>query len=385
MFVVCGGTIWIQEGGLRMNVTDGKHAFYFIVVFLVLFFLNNPIINNSRWERRTGLLCYRQTGIHRLRTQPHIYIHKCFCCVGVWASTSSCWESSSTCFLAPSFLLTWGCQIMTLIIEVLWMSFFSLITPGQNKNGLMPIPEYPQMWVSCTPVYALSFLNLLVVLLPEVFHTLMSFTQKTPAGRKGYLSGKKSFVFINCTQAISIGYLQHLKVFYQSINGIFMQLGEFSANAPFWYCPNKYQLSSPRSWRVALLAAAIRTEVFSSVGIAYACVPHWGYFHLPRGERKMWLFHNSHAESTQSTTNKTRPGVIWKQEVQMHRHETLLNEPALQAGAIPFSNTANHGKQHLSPRSSGSGTRVQPGASRDCLKASFKTQWGRNKHSKREW
>lgn len=66
-----------------MNVTDGKHAFYFIVVFLFLFFLNNPIINNSRWERRTGLLCYRQTGIHRLRTQPHIYIHKCSCCVGV--------------------------------------------------------------------------------------------------------------------------------------------------------------------------------------------------------------------------------------------------------------------------------------------------------------
>lgn len=38
---------------------------------------------------------------------------------------------------------------------------------------------------------------LLVVWLPEVFHTLISFTQKTPAGIKGCSSGKKPIVFIN--------------------------------------------------------------------------------------------------------------------------------------------------------------------------------------------
>lgn len=50
-----------------------------------------------------------------------------------------------------------------------------------------------------TLFYALNFLNLSVVLLPEVFHTLISFTQKTPAGIKGCSSGKKPFVFINRT------------------------------------------------------------------------------------------------------------------------------------------------------------------------------------------
>lgn len=143
----------------------------------------------------------------------------------------------------------------------------------------------------------------------------------------------------------------------RSSNGTLAWLGEFSTTAPFQYCPNEYQLSLLRSWQAALLAAAVRAEMFSSVGIAYAWVSHWEHFHLLCGEHKMWVFHESHAETTQSTTNKTSPRVIWKQEVQMQRHEVLLKEPMLPGRAIPSTDKANHEKQPLSPPSSLCGTK----------------------------
>lgn len=43
-----------------------------------------------------------------------------------------------------------------------------------------------------------------------------------------------------------------------------------------------------------------------------------------------WVFHESHAETSQSTTVKASPREIWKQEVQMHGHETAMKEPVLQ-------------------------------------------------------
>lgn len=43
-----------------------------------------------------------------------------------------------------------------------------------------------------------------------------------------------------------------------------------------------------------------------------------------------WVFHESHAETSQSTTVKASPRAIWKQEVQMHGHETVMKEPVLQ-------------------------------------------------------
>lgn len=43
-----------------------------------------------------------------------------------------------------------------------------------------------------------------------------------------------------------------------------------------------------------------------------------------------WVFHESHAETSQSTTVKASPRAIWKQEVQMHGHEMVMKEPVLQ-------------------------------------------------------
>lgn len=72
-----------------------------------------------------------------------------------------------------------------------------------------------------------------------------------------------------------------------------------------------------------------------------------------------WVLHENHVETSQSNAVKGSPRVIGKQEVQMHRHKTLMNEPELQARAVPSSDRANHefnispgAPSHVAPRSS---------------------------------